>query len=170
MEDGLKQRLVGAIILLALAVIFIPVVFDRERIELVDTRTQIPAAPHIEAVVIDVAVAPVVESEAPDAVDMFTPDENEAQNLEPESLSFDSQGVPTSWVIQIASFRIDGHAKQLRDKLAADGYSAYIKDVATERGKMTRLFVGPKLDKNILLQQKKEIEEKYKLTTILLNL
>ena len=48
MSSPIKQRLVGACILLALAIIFIPVLFDRETIEPLDTQTQIPLAPVIE--------------------------------------------------------------------------------------------------------------------------
>ncbi len=50
MEEGLKQRLVGAGVIAALAVIFLPALFDRdERVEL-DTTSQIPPAPIVEPV------------------------------------------------------------------------------------------------------------------------
>lgn len=45
MNDGLKQRIIGAAVLLALAVIFVPVIFDKERITPVDRNTQIPIMP-----------------------------------------------------------------------------------------------------------------------------
>lgn len=48
MDDGLKQRLLGALILLALAVIFIPVLFDRERMEPIDTTSQVPPRPALK--------------------------------------------------------------------------------------------------------------------------
>lgn len=48
MDDGLKQRLLGALILLALAVIFIPVLFDRERMEPIDTTSQVPPRPAVK--------------------------------------------------------------------------------------------------------------------------
>lgn len=49
MNDGLKQRIIGAVVLLALAVIFVPVIFDKERITPVDRNTQIPIMPPIIA-------------------------------------------------------------------------------------------------------------------------
>ncbi len=58
MDDGLKQRLLGALILLALAVIFIPVLFDRERMEPIDTTSQVPPRPALK-------VPEVVEPEKP---------------------------------------------------------------------------------------------------------
>lgn len=45
MDDGLKQRLVGAFVLLALGVLFVPVLFDPDGRQGVDTTTQIPVAP-----------------------------------------------------------------------------------------------------------------------------
>ncbi|MFL0802168.1 MAG: SPOR domain-containing protein [Agarilytica sp.] len=168
MDDGLKQRLIGAFVLLALGVIFIPVIFDRERIEPVDKRTQIPAAPYIEPVVIESVTPPVVEHVAEPAKEMYEPDDSVEQSLEPEVSGVDAQGVPNSWVLQIASFRFDKHATDFRDKLVADGFSAYTRNVDTDRGEMTRVYVGPKIDKNVLLTQKKKIEEKHKVSTILL--
>ncbi len=168
MDDGLKQRLIGAFVLFALAVIFVPVVFDRERIEPVDRKTQIPPAPHVEPVEIERAIAPVVGKQAESAREMFIPDDQKVVDLQPEAPSVDENGVPKSWVLQVASFRFEKHAKQLRDRLIADGYAAYIKNVDTSRGKMTRLYVGPKLDKNVLIRQKKEIEDKHKVSSILL--
>ncbi len=168
MDDGLKQRLIGAFVLLALGVIFIPVFFDRERIEPVDKRTQIPPAPYIEPVDIGTAAKPEVENEAEAPQEMYVPDDREEEPLTPEVLSVNEEGVPNSWVLQIGSFRFEKLAEKLQDKLIADGYASYTRTVQTDRGKMTRLFVGPKLDKNILIRQKKEIEKKHKVSAMLL--
>lgn len=168
MDDGLKQRLIGAFVLLALAVIFLPVVFDRERIEPVNKTTQIPLAPIIEPIEIKSPEPPVVEFEAKPADEMYIPDDSVEEDAEPEISKFDSEGVPNSWVLQIASFRFVKHAEQLRDKLIDGGYSAYTRSVTTDRGKMTRVYVGPKLEKSILLTQKKEIETNYKVSAMLL--
>ena len=168
MDDGLKQRLIGAFVLLALAVIFIPVAFDRERIEPVDRKTQIPPVPHIEPLVIERAPAPVAPAEIKPAREMFLPNEDNAQSLSPEPTGFDSNGVPQSWVLQIASFRFEKHAEQLRDNLVKQGYSAYTRNAPTDKGKMTRVYVGPKLEKALLIEQKKEIDKKHKVSSILL--
>jgi DedD protein len=50
LDDRLKQRLVGALVLVVLAIIFLPVLFDREPIEPLDTQTQIPPAPKMVSV------------------------------------------------------------------------------------------------------------------------
>lgn len=47
MDDGLKQRLVGAVVLSAVAILFVPVLFDQPDSHKVDTTTQIPAQPDV---------------------------------------------------------------------------------------------------------------------------
>lgn len=49
MDDGLKQRLVGAFVLLAIAVLFLPSLFQAEKGRRVDTRSQIPLQPELPA-------------------------------------------------------------------------------------------------------------------------
>lgn len=53
MDDGLKQRIIGALVLLAIAIIFVPVFFDQERIVPLDRTTQVPLAPEIEPIEIE---------------------------------------------------------------------------------------------------------------------
>ena len=169
MDDGLKQRVVGAVVLLAIGVVFIPVVFDRERIEPVDRDTQIPNIPTIELVEFSVASTPLpVPSTAKPAASIFVPDEKKAVPEKPEPISHATNGTPNSWVLQIASYRFEGHAEQTRDKLIALGYAAYVRDVETERGKMTRLFVGPKIDKSVLIEAKGVIAKEFGVQPILL--
>jgi len=168
MDDGLKQRLVGAFVLLAIAVIFIPVLFDRERIEPVDKRTLIPAAPHIEPVVIEELTPPTVLSPAKSSDEIYVPEEEVVEPLTPEPKSFDAEGVPNSWVLQVASFRFEKHGQEFRDTIIKDGYPAYTKNVKTSRGDMTRVYIGPKIDKGIMIGLKKKIDKKYSVETILL--
>jgi len=167
-DDGLKQRLIGAFVLFALGVIFVPVLFDRERIEPVNKTTLIPPVPHIDPVVIEKVEPPPVEEPAKTANEMFVPEPEVEEDLAPEKPGVDNKGVPKGWVLQVGSFRFQKHAEQLRDKLIADGYAAYTRTLDTKSGKMTRLFVGPKLDKTILIAQKTEIDKKYKVSAILL--
>ncbi|MFV8781946.1 SPOR domain-containing protein [Microbulbifer sp. SA54] len=67
LNDGVKQRIVGALVLAALAVIFLPSLFDREGTRYIDVTSKIPPAPAIQPITIaepapvkDVAPAPPV--------------------------------------------------------------------------------------------------------------
>lgn len=72
MEENLKQRLVGAAVLVALAVIFLPAVFDKDERVAIDTTSQIPSAPLIEPPVIPLPTKPE-GIQVPPAEELFQP-------------------------------------------------------------------------------------------------
>lgn len=84
MDDGLKQRLIGAVVLLAIAVIFIPVLFDRNTMTPVDTSSQVPPMPNIVIDPMVVAEPPVVESPAPEPEAMLIPDDPAVSDIAAE--------------------------------------------------------------------------------------
>ena len=74
LNDGVKQRIVGALVLAALAVIFLPSLFDREGVRYIDVTSQIPPAPDIEPIVI-AEPQPVAGIEpAPPVNEVFQPE------------------------------------------------------------------------------------------------
>lgn len=173
MNDGLKQRLIGAVVLLALAVIFVPVIFDRQKLAPIDRQTQIPEAPEITIVDIPEPTVPEVEDPAPPVEEIFLPEE-EADAREvaevpvAETPQLNEQGVPQAWVIQVASFRSAERAEELKAALAGAGHTAYTRAVHAGQGTMTRVFVGPKVDKSRLLKDQVAIEDAFKLSTVVL--
>jgi len=172
MNDGLKQRLIGAVVLLALSMIFIPVFFDKEEIQPVDRKTQIPVAPSIEANPVPEFEPPKLETPIREIVkapeDIFIPDEAEEESLVEESPGLDEKGVPKSWVLQVASYTSEKRALSLRGELIEKGYESYTRSVKTDAGKMTRVYVGPNFNKNRILSAKKRIEQQYKISTLVL--
>lgn len=63
LSSRVKQRVVGSLVLLALVVVLVPLIFDLEPSTPVDQTTEIPAAPDIEAAVMEEPVEPVVDNE-----------------------------------------------------------------------------------------------------------
>ena len=168
MDDGLKQRIIGALVLLALAVIFIPVLFDRERISPVDKKTQIPVAPYIENTPIVVTQEPTNEQPVESAESIYVPDEEKEVSSISEPIGLSDDGTVNSWVLQVASFLHSKNAENFRDSLEGENYDAYIRAVNTSKGKRYRVYVGPKLDKRALVKIKNKIEEKFNTETRLL--
>lgn len=168
LDDGLKQRLIGAILLLALAVIFLPVLFDRDPIEPVDRTSQIPPPPDIITVEITAPDMPEVQDLAPPPEQMYVPDEEQVIDLQAELPGLNANGVPKSWVLQIASFRLPEHADKLREQLVAKGFAAYTRRVKSQNGSITRVLVGPKLDKQALIINKQEIDKFFNVEALLL--
>ena len=72
---------------------------------------------------------------------------NQAQQTEPLStLDIKDSG----WVVQLGSFRHEKNVKELLKTLNDAGYRAYSRPVMTSVGELTKVFVGPELDKETL--------------------
>ncbi len=204
MDDGLKQRLIGAIVLIAIAVLFVPSLFEKSSQRTVDLSTQIPEkpdlvteilelpepvrpanvppAPTIERVV-DSEPSPLRSSEAGSSNTSENERENENEeqlaqespskpiaegNTVPADSILDSDGVPISWSIQVASFKSKDRALALIDKLQADGHRSYQREFTSAQGLVYRVYVGPKIDKQLILDAKAKIDKKYNTSAIVL--
>ncbi|MEW5249070.1 SPOR domain-containing protein [Microbulbifer sp. 2201CG32-9] len=194
LSDGFKQRLVGALVLVALGVIFLPSLFDREGARYVDATSQIPPAPEIQPIAIadPVPVADAVPTPEPEQVFQPGPgspdgessrgeqestlaedgqrqtagDESAAEKESPPLL--DADGLPQAWVVQVASYRDQGRAEQLRGRLMDEGYKAYTRPVTTARGRFVRVFVGPKLNRADAQLVKQELDQLLDIQTLVL--
>ena len=199
MRESVKHRLIGAAVLAAIAVLFLPSFFkDRQQYQ-VDTSSQIPGRPSITAVDFNEPVRPEGVEPAPAPETMFVPEESEsvvAAQLPPaeptvaaaivsssgQSISstaaviqtsvpempLNAQGLPDTWVIQVASLSAQASANKLRDQLQADGHKAYVRSVATANATIYRVFIGPKQDKAQALAIKSQLDKQLKVNSLVL--
>jgi DedD protein len=172
LDSGLKQRIVGALVLLALMVIFIPMLLSRQddvQRVVVDAPSmpQAPAMQQVELEAVSVPQAqllpeepvPMTESElAATAAAVITPTKSVkpiaavtpavatkppvAEVTAPVS-RLDANGLPISWSIQLASLSSHTGADNLQKSLRAAGYNAYVRNVEG----MNRVFVGPLIER-----------------------
>lgn len=170
LDKGLKQRIVGALVLVALAVIFLPMLFSREdelrqvvvdapampdkpvmpEVELEPVEVPEPVAqeevPPVEPVpqapVETIAEAPAQAASAPkvEASAAAKPVEKVAEKPASE---LDANNLPVSWSVQLASLSSRTGAEKLQQTLRSGGYNAYIR---TFDG-MNRVFVGPVIER-----------------------
>lgn len=168
LDDGLKQRVVGALVLLALAVIFLPVLFDRDPMVPVDRETQIPVAPEVVHVEIDAPQQLDDISAAPEPDLMYVPEEADAVGEVPDPPGLKVDGTPNAWVLQVASFRQRELADALSQKLNEKDYPSYVREVPHPNGLLIRVYVGPKLDKQALLSVKTQVEKDFGVATLVL--
>lgn len=178
MKEGLKQRLVGAFILVALAVIFLPGFFKEQQGHKVNTTTQIPPPPAVEVVEFVPPQNTVEVEPAPNPETMFLPDEEatpaEATAPVPASaqedlapvpeLPLNEKGIPAAWVVQVVSLSNKDAAIKLRDELQSDGHKAYIREVTTANGVFNRVYIGPKLDRAEAMAIKAQMDERFKVS------
>lgn len=192
MDDGLKQRLIGALVLIAIAVIFLPSLFSGEHGRRLDTRTQIPPAPETKVVVIeqpkpvvDIPKAPApeamyqlleedevvsVEKElatVQEAAEVVKPKAVPVPQLAPNKVGLDERNIPKAWAIQVASYNTEARANTLVEQLKADGYKAFLHPAVIGKGKVYRVLVGPKIDRANALQVKADLDKLLKVSSIL---
>ena len=186
MNDQLKQRLVGAIVLVSLAVIFIPMILPggglggamkgRKVPPEPDYRfpppKPTPKAPSVAAPV----VVPMGDSETKSSTPEKKADKsvsqkttsNKTKNEKPVASTADKKvevkpGQVTAWIVQVGSFTSASNAKALRDKLRKMGYASFVEAVKVKEGMNYRVRVGPELTRTLADKLQKKLEEKAKL-------
>ncbi|KFX70266.1 cell division protein [Pseudomonas taeanensis MS-3] len=169
LDKGLMQRMVGALVLLALAVIFLPMLLSREdelRRVVVDApgMPQAPVMPQIEMQPVSVPEPQLLPEEpVPDEFDseavssLSEPEQLAALPAEPVAAApaqveaavkppasrLDANSLPVSWSVQLASLSSRSGAETLQKTLRSQGYNAYIRSVDG----MNRVFVGPLIER-----------------------
>jgi len=203
----LKQRLVGAIVLVAVAVIFLPSILRQQQPEPVDTRSQIPDAPALESLSFAVPEPPPAINPAPEPETMLVPEESTQpvvesleQLAEPapdqtsgtassqtpdheSSPAQPSQNSPqtemaapadsdtsdrAAWVIQVASLSSSESARGLRDRLQEQGYKAYVRSVTISGKEVSRVYIGPKLERSAADAIKADIDRQLQVNALVL--
>jgi DedD protein len=181
----LKQRFVGILVLLALAVIFIPVIFDFQPSNPVDKASQIPPAPDIEPVVIQPPVEPEVdrdnlvqphdqifdlehspETEPVQSEVAAVPEESQplvaAENVPPKpEPKLADTGLPEAWVIQVVSYQESFKAEALSQKLLAAGHRAFVRPATVKGTRYYRVYVGPHVLRRNADQEKQRIDSSF---------
>lgn len=190
LDRRLKQRMVGALVLLALAAVFLPMLFNRAdqpravrveappmpaapaplQIETSEPDVPEPAlaeaptsAPAVEAAA--VAVPEPVASPPPAAVPAAPPAVAPPVRSEPVAAPtsrLDGDGLPLSWSVQLVSLSNAARAQELQQRLRQQGHNAYIRSVDG----MQRVFVGPLLDKSEAQRLAQEIGRQQRLSPI----
>jgi len=160
MDQKLKQRLVGAVVLISLAVIFIPVILEGPDDEWTPRVQEIPVPPQIEyqaeieLPVPDEAPSPAAETATPaqppvpetQTADVPPPAEQPAPvKAEPvaEQPAASPAAAAGAWVIQVGSFSQQLNASGLRDRLKKTGYNSRLQEITSGTGKAWRVLVGP---------------------------
>lgn len=161
LDKGLKQRMVGALVLVALAVIFLPMLFSRpdEQRQIVVDAPAMPAMPAMPE-------HPVVPAEVPEPEPIPEPPQLPQTQTEPAvaesapapaavvpppapsepakpASHLDANSLPVSWSVQLASLSSRERAVELQQRLRSQGYNAYVRSVDG----MNRVFVGPVIER-----------------------
>ncbi len=148
MDERMKQRLVGAAVLVLAAVIFVPMLLDQgdgEPKPAARIIQQSPPEPEPQPLPEDAsarsvpldskrtAAVPVPPVPAPEKPESKLPAKT-VKKAAPAASSTKS-----GFAVQVGSFSKASNARGLRDKLVAKGYTVFVKS----SGSVTRVYVGP---------------------------
>ena len=192
LDKGLKQRMVGALVLLALAVIFLPMLLSREdesQRVYVDAPAMpvAPEAPEVELQPVVVPepqllpdepigadaeqsmepAEPVVAEQPAAPVTPATPvatPEPVPTPPQPAPSKLDANSLPISWSVQLASLSSSEGAQKLQKTLRSQGYNAYIRRVDG----MNRVFVGPLIERVEAERLRDQLNRQHKLNGFVL--
>ncbi|WP_439858982.1 SPOR domain-containing protein [Pseudomonas sp. MBLB4136] len=184
LDNGLKQRMVGALVLLALAVIFLPMLLSRQdelRHVVVDAPAMpaAPAMPQVEMQPVTVPEPQILPEEPVPAqpgeeggVEPAAPEPAPAPAAKPETVAaapakpaaapvsrLDANNLPVSWSVQLASLSSRSGAESLQKTLRSQGYNAYIRHVDG----MNRVFVGPLIERAEADRLRDQLKRQHKL-------
>ena len=191
MNQGAKQRIVGTAVLLALALIFLPIIFDGEGSYQAPVSSRIPEAPIISILPEPTQSRPIivgnVETIEPDASAAVSLIEEVAELVEEPSVAIATQetvndveitdapifsrevpqlsdaGLPQGWVVSLGSFSDSENASNLVTRLQDAGYKAYSRVIRSSQQTLTGVFVGPWLDRGQVNEYQQKLQEEFNL-------
>ena len=91
-----------------------------------------------------------------------------AQATSVPAMPLNAQGLPDAWVVQVGSFATKEAAHKLRDDLQADGQKAYVRTTTSGNSAISRVYIGPKLDKNQALAVKEQMDRRLKVKSMVM--
>ena len=165
LTDRTRYRLTGSIFLVAVAAVVLPMLFDGAGVEpmhlaalpAADFEVKPDTSPTPD---LSPAIAARREIEAVvdrDGFDRDTGTRIGEARLLPEAEA--SSGL--NWAVQVASFERRESAIARRDVLLADGYEAFLSTAKRDGRVMTRVAVGPLVDRDDAIRLKAELDDRY---------
>lgn len=173
MEQKLKERLVGAAVLVAIAVIFIPIILnDSQETESI-SGSNIPEKPETN---FNSRIIPVIENDEKALLNTIESrnvgsEENQNKNeqdIVAEKVVSDNDKIAddisakkeaiedevkvdvglSAWIVQLGSFTDEDNAQSLNEKLRKAGYPAFVEPLK-KNGKISyRVRVGPEIKRS----------------------
>jgi len=176
MERALKERIIGAVVLVIFAVLVVPIFLDgppadgeivTERVLLPgqeDQKTQtvvldrdrtdpVPAASApVQAKPEPVVPEPVREEPKPAVVQQQQPEQEKAPETQEEKPAAKPAPTPAAsttgmWAVQLGSFSNKDNAEKLAADLRKQGYAAFLSQLSTDKGQLHRVRIGPQKDR-----------------------
>ena len=162
LDRRLSERLIGAVALISVAAVFVPILFHSDEVP-PSVRVEAPPRPIMPASALTGMQAttlpdPALEQPSSRSTTQSIVGKNPPVASTAES-HLDANGLPISWSIQLVSLSSRASADGLVQKLRAQGYNAYIRTVEG----MNRVFVGPLVEKADAVRLRDQLQHQQQL-------
>ncbi|MGB5440915.1 MAG: SPOR domain-containing protein [Gammaproteobacteria bacterium] len=186
MDQNLKHRLTGAIVLVSLAVIFIPVILEGPDNEWTPLSHGIPESPQLDykarmdlsrEIETPAAVKRNLKVEQKPAYKLAEPvrakaaapvPKPEPQLAAPEKTAVKAEAL-RGWYVQVGSFSSEKNASRLSKRLQTSGYDAVFQKLTSKKGDLYRVIVGPERSREIAQQARDQLADEFKLQGIVIS-
>ncbi len=194
MEQKLKERLVGAAVLVAVAVIFIPIIFTDSPDTEVILGSNIPEKPetnfssriipviesddkssstpidseNIESGKSQQNDAPIIEQKVV-AEKVISTKENNAEKILTTEVEGNTTVGLSAWIVQLGSFTEEDNAQSLNEKLRTAGYPSFVEPLKRDGKISYRVRVGPEIKRSEADMLLKKLKEKMQLDGIVVS-
>lgn len=184
-----KHRIVGAVIVVSLAVIVLPMILSDEPGQPGASRvSDISEIPQPETKVLRLATTSLAEQAVTDTQvttttttvetgstkkpeksnTTITAKAKQIEQTEPKSSANETSTASRGWVVQVGTFSNDDNARRLRDKLKKHGFLVKLVDVKLKGEKAVRVRVGPYRQKRVAEKAQTQIRQKVGLKGVVL--
>ncbi|WP_018861467.1 MULTISPECIES: SPOR domain-containing protein [unclassified Thioalkalivibrio] len=185
-DSPIRFRLTGAVILIVIAVIFLPWLFDGAGYEYMSgIDDPVPDAPTFAAP--DIALPseredapPRAERERGEEVRIAdlqalengeenredAADNDEADTPEPLTRAPESRAIEAGWAVQVGSYRAGGNAREEESRLRDAGWPAFIDESEAEGRSIYRVKVGPVAQRDEAQKLVEELKDDFDITGI----
>ncbi len=158
MKRNIQNGIGLTVLILALGLIFLPMIFDPRDTVQPQLPSRIPPPPPVPVLPEPVQSRPVILSSTPAinipeearaVEDARTGDAvNEVASVWREIPILDERGLPRGWSLRVGLFPGEDEAQQLLTRLREAGYRAYIREQRAGAGSTLAVLVGPWLGRD----------------------
>lgn len=149
----MKYRITGILVIVSLAIIFLPPLIGRNYIVERPVQVQVPPAPNLAKDLPKVDIKKVIEKAESEA----TPPKVIPPTVE-----------NTAWVLQVGSFKKLLNANRLVVDLRKDGYKSYMLEYGQPPNRLYRVMVGPDIHRDAIEQLKVKIKNEKGLSGVVM--
>jgi DedD protein len=161
MEPSLQQRIVGAIVLVTLGVIFIPALLDgsgykKRQVQDIEIKDK-PDFPPLTQKIADPIPTPLED------IKKIQQDEIESDPVQPQKIPV------KSFALQVGTFDNNENAVKMRNKLQKAGYTTFVQKQVSNGNTSYKVKVGPELEHSVLEKIKTDIKKSQKIDGYIVN-